>query len=379
MSDPNILFLYLEHPFKTETKSSVGTFDNTLIADLLNADIGYPLANNGDMLTEYGAKKTDSVILGENGGENEYRMISSIFHEGNCVTENEVFSNKALTTSGDTVQFSDYDILIVSHLWTYNPLINYLSEEFTNKKLIAIQEGSIQDVLNYSPKLKMEHRKVLNNVDGYIAENKQYLNYVEQFVQNTLFIPLPVPKNQFKSVNLRTKQENKICIGVTTFNIDYSNFYTNILIIDALRKLGYDVKGEIVGIKDYQRKMVDHFDDLNFINNIGYVEDDFYEKLSEYKFAVLLTQRSTAGRVSAECAGVNVPVIGNHMNDLQRRCFPDLSIEPTRIDKAVDLSRRLLDDPMFYNRVVSEARQTVSSLQKHNELAVLLREFVHNI
>lgn len=380
MSEPSILFLYLQHPFKTETKSSIGTFDNTLIADLLNADVGYPLAKNGDTLSEYSAQKTSSGISNETDVDgNKYRMISSRYHEDFCITNDNVISDEALLTTGETKHLSNYDILMVSHFWAYNPLINYLANNFSNKTIIAIQEGSIQDVLYYSSGLKMEHRKVLENIDGYISENNQYENYVSQFVSNTILVPLPVPKQQFESVELRSKQENKVCIGVATFNIDYSNFYTNILTVDALRNNGYDMEADIIGIMDFQEKMVDSFEGLSFVNILEFIEDDFYEKLSEYKLAILLTQRSTAGRVSAECAGVNVPVIGNYQNDLQSRCFPNLSIEPTRIDKAINLAQRLLDDPLYYSRVVEEGRRTVSSLQNHDELIDLLNRFVREI
>lgn len=378
-SRQDILFIYLQHEFKTENPSSSGSFDNTLIAELLDADVGMPLASSGEMLIDERDDALGAVLamddLADGGG---FPKISSLYHPHFCVTDDATMSDQVRLTTGDVVDITDYDVLIVSHLWAYNHYIDYLAREFPEQTLIAIQEGSIQDVTRYSSGLQVQHRQVLDAVDGYITENREYDAYVRHFVDEVHSIPLLVPDGQFQNVSPR-KKEDRICIGVTTWNVDMSNFYTNLLVVDALRRRGFDLTAELVGVKDFQGKMLAEFDDLPFVETVSYIEDGFYEYLSQYRLAVLLTSRATAGRVSAECAGVGVPVIGNQENDLQRRCYPDLSIGSYDITEAVSLGERLLTDEDFYEETVARASETVSSLQDHRRVATELREFVSRV
>lgn len=147
MNNPRILFLYLDHDFKTETETGVGSFENTLIADLVGADLGYPLATNSEPLIEYHGNATAEVILNDQLTEvGGFPNVSSAYHQDLCPSDNTVIADVAKLATGETVQIDTYDILMVSHLWTYNHLITYLAEKYQDKTLIAIQEGSMQDV-----------------------------------------------------------------------------------------------------------------------------------------------------------------------------------------------------------------------------------------
>lgn len=266
----DVLLIYLEHEFKTETETSLGTFDNTLIADLVDADVGYPLTTNGGTLFDEMSDEIGEMIA--EGHLGAYPEICSVYHEEFCVTEDDLISEQVRIQDGALKRIDAYDVVIVSHLWAHNYYIDYLSRRFPDLPIVAVQEGSIQDVIHYSSRLQLLHRRVLRSVDGYIAQNRQYEGYVRQFVDDVLFLPLHVPKRQFQTADTADARTNEICLGVTTWNVDFSNFYTNVLVLDALQDAGHDLRGEIVGLKDFQEKRVGTLGDLEHVRTVPYIE-----------------------------------------------------------------------------------------------------------
>lgn len=82
---------------------------------------------------------------------------------------------------------------------------------------------------------------------------------------------------------------------------------------------------------------------------------NFIEKLTEYKIAIHLMPTAAAGSFSLNCAIAGIPCIGNKDDDTQRILFPDLSIDVTDIKKAKELVKKLTEDKIFYEKVVTTA------------------------
>lgn len=146
-----------------------------------------------------------------------------------------------------------------------------------------------------------------------------------------------------------------------------------------IRDRGYEFIGEIVGIRDHHQQRVAAYSELEFVSLTEFLEDGYHEYLSTFDFAIQLTNRVTSGRVSADFAGVGVPVIGNKHNDLQHRCWPELSIEPYDFEAAVSLAERLLTNERFYRRVVDHAQTAVTELQDHSEATRQLLLFFDSV
>lgn len=370
------LYLHVQDVPLTEADTATESFDNSLFANLFNADIGFPMTINGETFLERDPGGNQPHRGHYRGA---YSQISSAYHENFCVTSDSLLSNKVRLLNNSTVSIEDYDVLVVGHYWAYNYYILYLLSKYPEKSIIAIQEESIQDVSRYSSLLSVYHRRVLKKADGYIVENKQFEKYVRQFNNNVLRVPLHVPEGQFESVKPSLDRSDKICLGITSWNIDFSNFYTNIAVLDRLRDDGYQLNGELLGVQDFQKRMTADYDEIEFVTTTGYVESDFYEYISQYEFGIHLTTRATSGRISAEFAGVGVPLIGNKNNDLQQRCWPDLSIDPFDIDSAIELATRLLEDDAFYDQCVQRASETVRELQKYEETATEVNAFLNSV
>ncbi|SNR60738.1 glycosyltransferase [Halorubrum vacuolatum] len=370
----SVLFLYLDTEWKTDTDSGTGTFDNTLYFDMLDADVGVPLTvENTPLQFAKGDKFSDGL---EDEFYGAYPQVSSMYHEAFCVSDEAEFSFDAKLFDGEIVDIRDYDVLVISHHFFYNFYIKHLLETCPELSIIGIMEGGFQDVTMYSPKLQLCHREVLRSVDGYIVSNRQYKQYAETFNDNVIFLPFHVPEGHFQDVSPRTSSEDKVCLGITSWNIDHSNFYTSILLLDALRDAGFGLEGEIIGVKDHHQRMVADYNTLEHVSTVGFIEEGYYEYLSSFDLAIQLTNRATAGRVSAEFAGVGVPVIGNKYDYLQQRCWPELSIEPYDIRRATKLAKELLTNDDFYRESVAKARDEISSLQEYDETAAKLESFL---
>ena len=370
------LFIHVQDVPLTETDAATESFDNSLFADLVGADVGFPVTINGDTFLERDPGGNPPHRGHYRGA---YSQISSAYHENFCVTADALLTDRVKLLDDTVVSIEDYDAIVIGHYWAYNYYILYLLEQYPEKSIIGIQEESVQDVSRYSSLLSVYHRRVLDNIDGYIVENDQFEQYVRQFTDDVLRVPLHVPEGQFESVTGSNTRTGEVCLGITSWNIDFSNFYTNIAVLDRLRDDGYQLNGELLGVQDFQKRMTADYDEIEFVTTTGYVESDFYEYISQYEFGIHLTTRATSGRVSAEFAGVGVPLIGNKNNDLQQRCWPDLSIDPFDIDSAIELATRLLEDDAFYDQCVQRASETVQELQNYEETATEVNAFLNSV
>lgn len=365
-----ILMIYLQNVPTT------GSFDNTIIADILDADIGYALTYDGKSIQDYYLQDYIDVL----NGNIVPVKTSTVFHENFCVTSDDLLSDQVKLSTGETVNVNDYDLLLISHVWFYNYYIRYLKKRYPKIKIIGIQEEAVQDVASFSPYLQMLHLRTLSLFDGYIAVNRQFYDWISKLVQNILCIPLPIPRDQFQKISVKKIPSNSVCVGIGTWNLDCSNFYTNLMVLQTLRNNGFSLRGEIIGIKNWQRKQVDGY--LNGVKDIevyGEIGDSLYNHLSRMKIAIILTTRATSGRISAEFAALGVPCIGNVNNELQAKCWPELSIEPYNVPKAVSLAKKLLQDRNFYESNVKKALEQVKELLNHQPVYEKLNAFINKV
>ena len=87
---------------------------------------------------------------------------------------------------------------------------------------------------------------------------------------------------------------------------------------------------------------------------------DWMRVLSTFRYGIHLMPTVAAGTFSLNCAYFGIPCIGNENVDTQRKCHPDLSIDPSDIKKGKALARQLSSDSDFYNECSSKAKQYYS-------------------
>lgn len=66
-----------------------------------------------------------------------------------------------------------------------------------------------------------------------------------------------------------------------------------------------------------------------------------------------------ASMITGHCACLGIPVVGNSETDRQIHCFPELACPPKSINCMKTKILKLLDEPLFYGRMVAEGLENV--------------------
>lgn len=361
--------------YSTETEETSASFDVSYYGSLLDADIGYALAADGTPLSEYYVDELTDQVL-----DVDWRSVASGYHERFVPVEESVLSIDVRLQSGETASIHDYDTVLVTQVIFHTAYVHYVCDQTAETTVIGVQDESLQDVMSFSPELKLHHRRSLSNVDGFISEDGLYHDWVSPVVDRIHFIPLLAPKNHFAGLTTSDGSSGgKICLGSATHNVLPSNFYTSVLALDCLREMGHDIQGEIIGVADWQADELSAFPQLDAVETRSFVDDGFYELLAGFEIAIAPTARVSAGRISAEFAAAGVPCIGNSQNDLQRRCFPDLCVDPYDTSTIVSLAHRLLSDSDFRKRTGRRAQERLHEILMHETASRRLRQFVESV
>jgi glycosyltransferase involved in cell wall biosynthesis len=374
----DILEITLQDQWYREDTGTEKVYDTSMFGNMVGADIGYGVTEDGEPLQSARYDRLEETVLEDPVAVEN--MMS--FHERHCVTDREVMTDDVKLADDSTVNVGDYDVILICHFWLHHAYTEYLLDEYPDKTFIGIIEESVQDITYSSSSLQMTHFRTISKLDGFITSTKQLRDWLLPKVDNVMYMPLPVPEGQFEGEPKRedSDEEGRICVGVSTFDNLHANFYSNLLVLDRLRRDGHDVEGEIVGIRDRQRPVVDSYEEeFDNLTVHGFIESGLYDFYADMEFAVLLTNRATVGRASAELAGVGVPCIGNANNDMQSYCWPELSIDPYDTKKAVSLAKRLRNDPEFYRRNVERARRAIRDLQDHESYERRLKDYIESV
>jgi hypothetical protein len=361
--------------YSTESDTATGSFDVSLYADLLDCDVGYALTIDDQPLSEYYVDRLEMEVL-----DIPWRSVASGFHERFVVTDPAVFSEKVKLRNGDRVRIDEYDTVFVTQVVFHTAYVHYVAENFEDLTVIGLQDESLQDIMNFSAELELHHMRSLTSVDGFISEDEQYRRWASTIVDDIHFVPLLIPDGHFDDVQATTsRSREKVCLGSATHNHLPSNFYSSIAVFDSLRDIGHEITGEILGVTEWQRPELDEYEQREGVATRGFMEGGFYDYIGQFDLAILPTARVSAGRISAEFAAVGVPCIGNAQNDLQRRCFPDLTVAPYDTPAITSLAHRLLTDDVFYESIVRRAQRAVADLQDHRTEVERLRRFVRSV
>lgn len=375
MSD-TLLIYFEDIPWTQETETADVPFSTSLYGKLLDADVGYAVTSDERSIQQAHAESVEAAL----GDADFPTKFSSGYRREYCITDPNKLTTQVNLFSGETVDVDEYDTILVTFVLSQLYYIRYLRRIFPEKTIIGIQDESLQDVQLFPPDLQMLHYSALKDLDGFISEDPVYARWVAGIVEEVLKLPLLVPNGHFDDVPANAPSEGRVCIGIGSNNLDPANIYTNIAVHQNLRDRGYELDAEFLGAVDFQQEKLAAYEmSLSNVAVLEYMDTGYYEHLAGYDLAILLTERVSAGRVSAELAAVGVPCIGNAKNDLQQRCFPELSIEPHDVPTAVELATRLLTETDYRERILAEAKEEVTALQNHDQAERELESFVERI
>lgn len=372
----NSLLIYLCQQDQTQSTEAAYNFDTTIIGDLVDADVGYAITTEGTPVQFVGKDRREEVH-----DRPYYVQSNTLYNSHFCADSPDQFSREVELFSGERVAVDDYEVILISHFWLHHHYLRYLQRNFPEQTYIGIQEESVQDIIGSASRLQAAHFETLTRLDGAIAFNEQYRRWIEPHCDEVLRMPLPVPPDHFDGIIGGKRQlRDAACVGIGTWNVDHGNFYTNVRVLEKVRDNGHDISGEIIGILDRQRGVVDGLqEEFDFLRVYDYMSGGFYDHLASLQFAVLMTTRATAGRVAAECAGLGVPCVGNENNDMQVRCWPELAVDPHDVPGAIARVNRLLEDDTFYASTVQTAQRRLSGLQDVDRFERRLRLFLSDV
>lgn len=341
--------------------------------------MGVPLDINGTSLFENWRKSLDSWF-------SQYSKYS-LSCTGYCHLSGSVFQDHVLNREenytpdimlcerfgGKIVSLDDYDIIFIicqSALYGY---IRYIRSRYPNKIIIGIQDDSLQELQLFDTKAKIVVHDALCSLDGFIAYNTQMKSWMEGFDTNTVLCHHPITKQYIEQIRDKTAsihKQDRICLGITNWNYDHTNFLSNIVVLKNLRKdYPSPLKGEFIGVKDYKIADLNLFASIcPDIEILGYLKEDYYQTLKSYKLIIQMGTRAVAGRPCAESAVVGTPMIGTRNADMQEYCWPDISINEFDIAQAITLGKKLLSDTEFYAQICEKAYENLVLLAKDTQL-----------
>ncbi len=77
---------------------------------------------------------------------------------------------------------------------------------------------------------------------------------------------------------------------------------------------------------------------------------EFYRRYSKCYVGINLDPLGSSGRWSLDMAGMGIPVIGNFVQDTQKKLFPKLTFDPfLEVPKIISTYQMLFSDINFYN------------------------------
>lgn len=370
------LLIFLEKQSYTQDSGTEKNYDTTIIGDLVDADLGYAVTDDGEPLQYANSDRRSEDVF----EPDYYVQTSTVYNERFCVSDPDRFSDTVELFDGERVSPGDYDVVLISHFWMHHYYLDWLMSRFPETTFVGIQEESVQDIAGSASRLQATHFETIERLDGLVALNEQYRRWIEPHRPNVMQMPLPIPKGQFEGYESSADGRNAACVGVGTWNLDNANFYTNVRVLDRLRRNGADLDGEIVGIRDWQEGAVEGLESkFDYVTTRGFIDEGLYDHLAEFELAIIMTTRATAGKMALDFAGVGVPCIGNVHNAFQARCWPELSVDPYDVPQAVALGERLLEDEEFYEATVRRAQREVSALQDHDRFEERLRQYLSDV
>jgi len=204
----------------------------------------------------------------------------------------------------------------------------------------------------------------LQYLDGLMAlteeERQFYQTALPHIPVERVGLPFPVDSYEKQYGHFRENEKTFIGLGVGAADND-RNFVSNLMVFRKLQLNNPNLVGVFLSIPDqllpYCSYWADRVDNL-FIHQRNGMEE-FYEVLSQCKFVINLADRNTPGRIQGEGAFFNIPVIGSSRLELQNELFPQWSVSPFEIEKAVDTGQWILDNPVAADALASTAHENL--------------------
>jgi hypothetical protein len=264
----------------------------------------------------------------------------------------------------DIADLRDYDFVIVAAFNGYLEYACWLMEQRLRIPIILIQDDAVEEILYSHMSLQVIALRAMELCDGFIAYQEQMFSLARGICRDAIRVSHPMPPD-FRPERGKRASSFVMCIGVGCWNYDLMNVVASVAILRRVRgEMREPIQGEFLGVHEYK---LDEYSSA--LRGDGVVvwpwarHEGYYDALGRYEVVLNLNGRAAAGRVSAECALLGVPCVGNRLADMQEYCWPELSIEKCDVEKGAHLCVRLFNDRDFRSRQIESATQKVMGLR----------------
>jgi len=341
------------------------TYDNRLWKDILSCPAGDATDRDGRPLFVRHQEGVRSAF-----SRTGTTHVSAVAFTKEAMCPGGPYSTKVVGAGGAEFDVHDCPVILIACHWAYYSYIEWLRAELPHTVLLGVQDDSLQEMGCCDPALQSAILQALTRLDGYIAYTKQMLSWVRPLIPSAVYWHHPITMSAIETMRACSVEKREaICLGVSNWNYDFSNYITVLAVFRHLKKRHRTLKGDFFGIRDYREQTMSPYlrtmDDLGIV---GWRGGSYYSELASYRLALQMNSRAVAGRMSAEAAAVGTPVVGNILCDMQEYCWPELSVAEFDSTRAAAYCDRLLCDPAWYAELVGRAYARLVALAAETQV-----------
>ena len=273
----------------------------------------------------------------------------------------------------DEFDLSDFDI-VVFVLSKNNP--DYMNKILLFNKNNKIKIGIMQEGPNHLwQEWEMIYQylfwRVLDNIDFIFCHNELDKLYFEGISNRLVYIlPTMIGTDYINKLPRREKVDSCIVNGTFCSWYNAGSAFLTIKDIKNIGKIYFPSMGRKKEKEDYFAQVFSSKDIL-FLPLMDWSR--WMEVLSGMKYAINLMPTLAANSFVLNCACLKIPCIGDINADVQRTCFPELSININNTKKAKELMVRLTEDKEFYERTVNYAYEKSKEFDYLNQRPKMMK------
>lgn len=232
----------------------------------------------------------------------------------------DYWTGSTICDGGVWQEIDNYDVILLNQNTTQYSLICDLAARAQHAKVIAYQDGSVDDMTIIGMPSKIGLVQSLRACDMMMVYQTYAPDYFSLYTDKPVkYVGFPVPVDFIKSFRKpMSERKNFVMIGthIGTGGADRNGISSNFAVQKALPNVPmycqYYDPVEVAFAKQF-------LPTLHQEHCLG--QPQYYELLSQARMAVHLDHRHTFGRFAMECACLGIPCVGTNRNATQSHLF----------------------------------------------------------
>jgi len=317
------------------------------------------MGHNVGYINPWGEKGETRIIV------NGHTGLPSLFEKPYYYPWNNVKDEEDLTF------LEKHDFVIVPF---YGGFLDWIirAKETTKAKIFAITDIE----LNALPYAKHEALtkivKVAKMVDWLASSNPDFTPLLKAVRKDVVEVGGWCLFNEIhKKYILAPKEKNRNLIAIGCSNSGYNrDILNNLCVFKELKKLYSKLRGYLYYVHPKNIKSIKELIEEIEVEDVclmpEYSWEQFLQVYSQNYLAIHMYSFRVVSRLAQDSAALGIPMVGGDVNYANRLCFPDISVDPFAVDKAVEFVDKLLKDDDFYNEVRDKALKEVEYYNREN-------------